>query len=382
MKCPKCGHDQQGGEECAACGIIFEKYSRMQQKQRELKTCETSSQMQTETPRCSSKSPYLIIGIVGAAILVVTAAYFFITDSRSDTTSNTTAAQSVLNVESETDSEEQSALDKESADTVAQQLAASSPAHNPIEKARNATVYIKSNIGIGSGFFIDSECHVLSNRHVIRLMEGDREDLIYEKEKLVEMVEELEYELQRLVDHYRRVGVPVDKDNVPQPVAIIATTLQNAQNRHDEIEQLLAGDDEYHANLEITLVDGSILDAEVVDISDVYDLALLRARGNGCPSLDAADGGDIRLGSIVFAIGNPSGLRHTVTSGILSGYREKGESRYIQTDAAINPGNSGGPLLNESGSVLGINTMILKGTEGIGFAIPIDQALEEFTDYL
>ena len=64
------------------------------------------------------------------------------------------------------------------------------------------------------------------------------------------------------------------------------------------------------------------------------------------------------MGTNVFAIGNPSGLRHTVTYGMLSGYREEGERRLIQTDAAINPGNSGGPLLNEAGSGLGINTKI------------------------
>ncbi len=381
MRCPKCGHDQQGGEECGACGIIFEKYSRMQQRQQVLKTSATGSQTRATATQSNSKSTVLIISIIGAAILMVATAYFFIASNRSDSIGKPQEAQSVLDPAGETDSEGESELEEDT-DSIARQLESSSPARNPLEKARNATVYIKSNIGIGSGFFIDSECHVLSNRHVIRLLEDEREKLAYEKEELAMLIEQMKDELQRMVDHYHRVGVTVDEDNLPQPVAIRAMALHNAQTRHDQIEQLLEGDAQYDANLEITLVDGSVLDAEVVNISEGYDLALLRAHGDRCPSLDAATEGDIRVGTKVFAIGNPSGLSHTVTSGILSGYREEGESRFIQTDAAINPGNSGGPLLNEAGSVLGINTKILRGTEGIGFAIPIDRALEEFADYL
>lgn len=87
-------------------------------------------------------------------------------------------------------------------------------------------------------------------------------------------------------------------------------------------------------------------------------------------------------GQKVYTIGNPSGLRHTVTSGIISGYREYKDNPLIQTDAPINPGNSGGPLIDENGRAIGVNTMIIRDTEGIGFAIPMKSVFEEFGNYI
>lgn len=88
----------------------------------------------------------------------------------------------------------------------------------------------------------------------------------------------------------------------------------------------------------------------------------------------------MQQGDKVFTVGSPVGLRNTVTSGVFSGFRKRGDGGqvYLQTDAAINPGNSGGPLIDENGFVHGVNTMIIKDTEGIGFAIPIEKVYEEF----
>jgi len=98
---------------------------------------------------------------------------------------------------------------------------------------------------------------------------------------------------------------------------------------------------------------------------------------------------DIMIGESVIAIGNPFGLSHTVTTGIVSAVSRsiKGEdgriySDFIQTDASINPGNSGGPLLNINGEVIGINTAIYQKAEGIGFAIPIDRAKRIVNDLI
>jgi S1-C subfamily serine protease len=87
---------------------------------------------------------------------------------------------------------------------------------------------------------------------------------------------------------------------------------------------------------------------------------------------------ELEVGERLFTIGNPVGLAYTVTSGVFSGQRSDGEQRLLQTDAPINPGNSGGPLLEENGQVVGINTLVLRGAQGIGFAIPIETAYEEF----
>jgi len=100
--------------------------------------------------------------------------------------------------------------------------------------------------------------------------------------------------------------------------------------------------------------------------------------------------GDLLMGETVVAIGNPFGLSHTVTTGVLSARGravpgERGEPLYtdfLQTDASINPGNSGGPLVNLAGEVIGINTAIIQGANGIGFAIPADRARRVFDDLL
>ncbi|MBS1984376.1 MAG: trypsin-like peptidase domain-containing protein [Bdellovibrionales bacterium] len=115
--------------------------------------------------------------------------------------------------------------------------------------------------------------------------------------------------------------------------------------------------------------------AKVAAIDPRTDIAVLRATlPADIEALTFADSAKLRVGETVFAIGNPYGLGHTVTAGILSAKdRSLGVSRtdrYLQTDAAINPGNSGGPLFNMRGEVVGINTLVRVDAQGIGFAIP------------
>lgn len=120
-------------------------------------------------------------------------------------------------------------------------------------------------------------------------------------------------------------------------------------------------------------------DAEIVGTDKETDLALLKIDADrDLPSLDFGDSKSLEPGQWVVAIGNPFGLSHTVTAGIVSAKgRVIGAGPYdnfIQTDASINPGNSGGPLLNLDGEVVGINTAIVAQGQGIGFAIPSGMA--------
>jgi serine protease Do len=131
-------------------------------------------------------------------------------------------------------------------------------------------------------------------------------------------------------------------------------------------------------DVRIHLADDRELKAEVVGRDPKLDVALLRVKSPA--SLPAAPLGSseaLRVGEHVLAVGNPFGLGHTVTLGIVSAKaRSIGAGPYddfIQTDASINPGNSGGPLFNGRGEVVGINTAIRAGANGIGFAIPIDE---------
>jgi serine protease Do len=132
-------------------------------------------------------------------------------------------------------------------------------------------------------------------------------------------------------------------------------------------------------SIKVKLVDGKDFDATVVGRDAKTDIALIKINTKqNLPSITFGDSDALEVGDWVMAIGNPFGLETTVTAGIVSAKgRVIGAGPYddfIQTDASINPGNSGGPLFNLNGQVVGINTAIVSGGQGIGFAIPINMA--------
>jgi serine protease Do len=133
-------------------------------------------------------------------------------------------------------------------------------------------------------------------------------------------------------------------------------------------------------SLEVVTLDGAKHTAKVVGTDKKTDLAVLQLENGGkaFPFLPLGDSDETQVGDWVIAVGSPFGLQATVTSGIISAKaRQIGAGPYddfLQTDAAINPGNSGGPLVNMRGEVVGINTAIVRGGSGIGFAIPSNMA--------
>jgi len=127
--------------------------------------------------------------------------------------------------------------------------------------------------------------------------------------------------------------------------------------------------------LAITLPNGTQCQGAVVDRDKALDLALVKADVSNVPVVRVADTTRLKAGMTVFTVGSPAGLADTVTDGIISGFRGPAQGReLIQTNAALNPGSSGGPLALEDGDIIGVNTMIVDQTEGIGFAVPIEQA--------
>lgn len=131
--------------------------------------------------------------------------------------------------------------------------------------------------------------------------------------------------------------------------------------------------------IKVKLSDGREFDGEVRGLDPKLDLALIKIEaGENLPVAELGDSDSLQVGEWVMAIGNPFGLEQTVTAGIVSAKgRVIGAGPYdnfIQTDASINPGNSGGPLFNMRGEVVGINTAIVAGGQGIGFAIPVNMA--------
>ncbi len=134
------------------------------------------------------------------------------------------------------------------------------------------------------------------------------------------------------------------------------------------------------AEINVQFNDGRITEPEIVGVDAETDLALLRVDMGDIVAMPLGSSAQLRVGDVVLAIGNPYGLSKSVTQGIISA-TGRGEvdlntfENYIQTDAAINAGNSGGALINVRGELIGINTAVLQqdtGTEGIGFAIPVD----------
>ena len=139
-------------------------------------------------------------------------------------------------------------------------------------------------------------------------------------------------------------------------------------------------------NIRVELSDSRFFEAEVVGTDSLSDIAVLKLDAVDLPQVGMGNSDDLREGELVLAIGNPFGIAHSISMGIVSGLG-RGRSReeygsYIQTDAAINPGNSGGALVNVQGQLVGINAAIVPGggggfgrvgNVGIGFAIPINQ---------
>lgn len=134
--------------------------------------------------------------------------------------------------------------------------------------------------------------------------------------------------------------------------------------------------------VKVTLRDGRTFKGKVLGADSVTDVAVVKIEAQDLPIVSLGNSSTLQPGERAIAIGNPLGLDNTVTEGIISAIgRSSGEVgvpdkrvNFIQTDAAINPGNSGGPLLNIKGEVIGVNTAIIQGAQGLGFAIPIDRA--------
>jgi serine protease Do len=143
--------------------------------------------------------------------------------------------------------------------------------------------------------------------------------------------------------------------------------------------------------VEVQLTDGRVEPAQLIGSDEMTDLAVLKIEAKNLEPLPFGDSDQVRVGQMVFAIGNPFGLQETVTQGIVSakGRRAVADSgvEFLQTDAAVNQGNSGGPLLNIRGEIVGINSAIYSNSDeggwlGISFAIPANTARRTFESLL
>jgi S1-C subfamily serine protease len=283
--------------------------------------------------------------------------------------------------------------------------------HNDLERAASATVKIKSAIASGSGFFISSDGYIVTNKHVVRTP-SQQAIAIDEKIKQYEGRMEshdrnLEGERLYLLDyknHLDKIKARIETE----PNAALrqrfeedyAAKHKRYEQRQREYEQQLATFERYKQTFQnkradygyrrsvgnlsqsftITLADNTEVYARLVVISTTHDLALLKLDGYQTPFLTPGHTQQLALTHPVYAIGNPASLHNSVTSGIFSGF----ENGLLKTNAQIYPGNSGGPLVDAQGRVLGVNTLkqLTRKFEGLGFAIPIETVLREFSAHL
>lgn len=288
-----------------------------------------------------------------------------------------------------------------------QQLAAALKPKNEIETAVLATVAIETPFGHGTGFFVTADGYIVTNKHVIRQSSGpgtaDDPAARWKSEALDRYDARIEAEMQRLeqaradIDAFRRYidsqpESPTRQYNetryleglqrfqrweetmnehrrklASERSAFQATVLQR------RVDASLAG---LNRHFTVRLADNRPLHAYVVEISKTYDLALLKVDGFTTPFLTPENPFASAQGEPVYAIGNPVGLRNSVTAGVVSGF----DGVFVKTNAQIYPGNSGGPLVTARGRVVGINTFkrLTRKYEGLGFAISIKVAVDAF----
>lgn len=378
MRCPKCDHEQGKSQECEACGLIFAKYEKVQERKK-------AEVARLRAKKESQKSgPLIKVLLIVLLMASVSGVMYFITveKKREGVVADRLAAEPIAAPEP---MEVQPKSDAKKVEvTTPRQLASSY--QNAIAKASSATVSIETPWGIGSGFFVNQN-FIVTNRHVV---EFDEEELSAFRNKIETAREMIQLERQKIAELKRQLKKIPKGPSRSQLVIFL-------RSREEELQRVLpqyeAGERKLKkleqslqpSDIKIVAADGSIHAANFLLISERSDLALLSLYSGEWTFLKRPPGGEkLRQGDKVYTIGSPVGLRQTVTAGIFSGYRKqlKDDQLYIQTDAAINPGNSGGPLIDEHGYVIGVNTMVLRNTEGIGFAIPIERVFKEFSNTL
>lgn len=377
MRCPKCNHEQHNTVECDVCGVIFARYQKIQDRKKEAEALKEAGETK---PGGGLKLLQVVILIVAVAATT----YYFAAGNKSTSPSIQQPEEDTTAVKATSVQKEIRVVKAPEPQTVSQQPTVVQG--NAIEQARNATVSIETPWGTGSGFFINKN-YIVTNRHVVQFDEKKLAELrenvgkdrkFYQLEQ--EKIEQWKQQYKRLPQGPARSQLAMIIDQHEEELKKVLPMLLEKERRLQKVDRKIQPSD-----IKIILADGSSYAANYVLASPGYDLALMSLFSGDRAFIPKPPAGSrLHQGDKIYAIGSPVGLRHTVTAGIFSGYREQGKDGrvYLQTDAAINPGNSGGPLIDENGYARGVATMILQNTEGIGFAIPIDKVYEEFNSSL
>ncbi len=390
MQCPSCKYEQKGSVECERCGIIFEKYKKRQER---LAQESVISQEPAESSQKKGVPGWLLALIVG--IVSGGGTFYYLGIGTDNNPVPLPQAVTTSAAESQSVGKKAAPLKKRSAgvssrngntaelEGLALQLSEKYSVNSGIDAARNATVSIQTSWGSGSGFFVSPNGLIVTNKHVLKMKEKDMQKLTDQIAKEKELLIREEKNLQYLKKKVAKVRDNELRQRVWEDIRAREKNLQKYRRAHETLQEKVSIVENASPTkgVKVVLVDGSEYTVDSVMMSNRFDLALLSIDVWSAPYLTPAKGRG-EQGQQVYAVGNPQGLRHSITSGIISGYRTFDGVAFVQTDAPINPGNSGGPLIDENGGVVGVNTMIIRNTEGIGFAIPMKSVWEEYGNYM
>jgi serine protease Do len=364
MECPKCGHSQSDTVKCGSCGVYFAKLSQPDPAARPL------------TAPAQERGGFGFGALVLAAVATGGVVYYLMRSAHSEREPAAVAAQVSAGVP---------AAAGLAAATGAAPAAAG--AVDAVEAARRATVFIRTAWGLGSGFIIDADCHVVTNRHVVETDAARVTANVDHNPEIQTRIATTQQRLQNAIvaaQLHRRVlaGQPGNNLELIELDARIHQMQQDLMSLPQQVDADVTKrvNDADHSGFSVVLLDGTHYEGLHARLSEGADLAVFQLPANDCPFIVADRNAALRVSQRVYTIGNPSGLGYTVTTGVVSGMRELDGRTYVQTDAPINPGNSGGPLITEQGRVIGINSLVMRGVQGIGFAIPIDVVFTEFPD--
>ena len=291
-----------------------------------------------------------------------------------------------------------------------QQLEANYSPSSPIEKSTLAVVKIETFAGTGSGFFVSGDGYIITNKHVVRPRENKtwqqneekleqqqerfdrRKAAIDREQKAISRYEKelaaFKREMERMPKNRRAAKEEEYRDyaqRLEQRKRDWNQALRDYRTNYDKFKDYMSDRSWRSANanaqrrFKIYIKDKTELNANLVSLSEKYDLALLKLDGYVTPLLSISGDSRPAQGETVFAMGSPLGLNDYVTSGIVTRVTNKS----IVTDAQILPGNSGGPLVTPEGEVIGVNTQKLSstqsmGSDGFGIAIPVSVVRAEF----
>lgn len=374
MRCPKCQQEQNNTVECDVCGVIFARYQKVQERRQEQEAERAKEQGKKRLP--------LVLSLVLLVTVVAGTTYYLtVTLNQPQTVQQGTPPAPTAQAEQPAEKPEARPVAKTPQPREQQPVAVASG--NVIERAKNATVSIETPWGTtGAGFFVNQN-YIVTNKHVVQFDEKKITELRSKIEKDRRFIELEQQKLAEWKGKYQQMSKSPARSQLAMIIEQHEEELRKVLPKQEESERRLEKIDRkiLPSELKIVLADGSTHAGNYLVVSPKQDIALLSLYSAKAAHLEKPPAGKkLNQGDKVYAIGSPVGLRHTVTAGIFSGFRAQGQEGqvFLQTDAAINPGNSGGPIIDESGYVRGVTTMILRDTEGIGFAIPIEKVYEEF----